>query len=140
MLSYIATKGSTKGGRPEAASLCGYVALWLCGSVALWLCSYVAMWLYGYVAMWLCGYVDTKNIYKTYIQKIYPKNISKKYIQKINSKNGGFAFRKFSKFLIVRYGKIIFFQDVPIYFLIFFEVIWYKKSQKYKVYGPRNDQ
>ena len=36
--------------------------------------------------------------------------------------------------------KIIFFQDVPIYFLIFFEVFWYKKDHKYKVYGPRNDQ
>ena len=32
------------------------------------------------------------------------------------------------------------FQDVPIYFLIFFEVFWHKKSKKYGVYGPRNDQ
>ena len=46
----------------------------------------------------------------------------------------------FSKILIVRHGKIIFFQDVPIYFLIFFEVFWYKKSHKYGVHGPRNDQ
>ena len=42
--SYIATKHSTKGAaagrpplsrRPEAASLCDYVAMWLCGSVAM---------------------------------------------------------------------------------------------------------
>ena len=44
---------STEGGRPQAASICGYVAMWLCGSVA---CTYVAMWLYGYVLLctWHC--------------------------------------------------------------------------------------
>ena len=31
-------------------------------------------------------------------------------------------------------------QDVPIYFLIFFEVFWYKKGHKYGVRGPRNDR
>ena len=80
-----------------------------------------------------------EDIYSTNIYKIYTK-----YIQnidpKINSKNGGFAFRKFSKILIVRHGKIIFFQDVPIYFLICFGVFWYNKGLKYGVYGPRNEQ
>ena len=47
---------------------------------------------------------------------------------------------KFSDFLILRFPYIIFFHDGPIYFLMFFEVTWYKKDQKYKVYGPRNDQ
>ena len=65
---FIATKGSTKGGRqkaaPPAASTKGgrpsaapplWNPLWLCSYVAMWLCCYVAMWLCGYVALWLCG-------------------------------------------------------------------------------------
>ena len=75
-----------------------------------------------------------------YFEDIYSKNIYKIYIQKINSKKKRVYLSIFSKFLIVRYGKIIFFQDVPTYFLIFFEVFWYKKDHKYKVDGPINDQ
>ena len=67
---YTAAKDPTTGGwpeaapplwrRPEAASLCGYVALWLCGSVAMQLCSYVAPWLCGYVAIWIAGALRTR--------------------------------------------------------------------------------
>ena len=42
-------------------------------------------------------------------------------------------FRKCSNFLIVRFPKITFVQDVPIYLLIFFEAFWYKKSHKTRV-------
>ena len=50
---------------------------------------------------------------------------------------GGSRFDKFSKFQKV---KIICFKDVPIYFLICFEVFWYKDSHKYGVHGAKNDQ
>ena len=43
------------------------------------------------------------------------------------------------KVLVLIYAKIILFQEVPIYFLIFFEVFWYEKNYKYGVHGPRND-
>ena len=39
-------------------------------------------------------------------------------------KLGTHMIRKFSKFLSLIFPKIIFVQDVPIYFLIFFEVSW----------------
>ena len=88
--------------------------------MALWLCSYVAMWLYGYVAMWLCGYVDK-------LQKFKFQNLK---IQKVGCTHGP----EFSKFLGLIFPKIIFFQDVPIYFLIFFKVFWYNKGD---IYGSR---
>ena len=57
----MATNGPTKGLRPkaapplwrwpEAASLCGDVAMWLCGDVAMQLCGFMAMWLCGHVAI-----------------------------------------------------------------------------------------
>ena len=49
---------------------------------------------------------------------------------------GGSQFEICLKFQRV---KIIFFQDVPINFLICFEVFWYKKSHKCGVHGPRYD-
>ena len=69
--------------------------------------------------------------------------IFKNYIQKINSpKHAGLPFEnfRFFEFSILIYAKIICFQDVPINFLIFFEVFWYKKNYKYGVNGPRNDR
>ena len=69
--SYIATKETTKRGRPlgrppfvEAARgrlLCGYVAMWLCSSVAMQLCGYMAVWLCSYVAMWLSKFQIFKS-------------------------------------------------------------------------------
>ena len=52
----------------------------------------------------------------------------------------GVWWSKFDKILKFHKVKIICFKDVPIYFLIFVEVFWYKKSYKYGVHGPRNDQ
>ena len=72
------------------------------------------------------------NIFK--ISKFQDFKISK--VQKV----GYTHVLKFSDFLILRFPYIIFFHDVPIYFLIFFEVIWYNKDHKYGVYGPRFDQ
>ena len=46
-----------------------------------------------------------------------------------SSRNGYTHDPKFSKFLILRYPKIIFFQDVPVYFLIFCEVFWCLQRQ-----------
>ena len=57
-----------------------------------------------------------KIIFERYTQTIYIKTNFQT--------NGGYTFRKCSKILIIRYGKIICFQDVPIYFLIFVEVFW----------------
>ena len=60
---------------------------------------------------------------QNYFQNIYSKNIYKKSNFK---KNVGLPFENFENFeiLILIFTKIIFFQDVPIYFLIFFEVSW----------------
>ena len=55
-------------------------------------------------------------IYKLYIQKINIKHKNKNMVHT--------QFRKFSKISIVIFPRIIFFQDVPIYFLIFCEVSW----------------
>ena len=74
-----------------------------------------------------CLIMENVSFSIPHLRKIYLQNIYQKYIQKINSKqNVGLPFEisKFSKILIVIFPKIIFFQDVPIYFLIFFEVSW----------------
>ena len=50
---------------------------------------------------------------------------------------GGSKFEKVSKFQKV---KIICFEDVPIYFLIFFEVCWYKKAINTGLQGFENPE
>ena len=61
-------------------------------------------------------------------------------VRKISKTKQVFSGPKFEIFLQFQKVKIRFVQDVPINFLIFFEVFWYKKSHKYGVHGPRNDQ
>ena len=65
------------------------------------------------------------------------------YIPKIIfEKHDGLAsedFQKKSKMLILIYVKI-FFQDDPIYFLIFIEVSWYNKRHKYGAPGPQKSR
>ena len=72
----------------------------------------MALWLCSDVAMWLyglCGYVAM------------------------------WISSKIFEFFGSRISKDNIFQDVPIYFLILFEVFWYNKSHKYGVHGFRFD-
>ena len=117
--SHIATAAAPLWRRPQAAS---FVAMQLCGYVALWLCSYVAMWLCGYVAMWLCGYVD-----KFQICKFLNFKDSRRWLHTCSN---------IFEFFECQIRKDNIFQDVPIYFLIFFEVFWYKQNHNYRVHGP----
>ena len=73
-------------------------------------------------------YFKNDKVYNFFWGGGFQQNIKKKFI--------GSKFEKSSKFQKV---KIILLKDVPIYFLIFFEVFWYKKRHKYGVHGPRND-
>ena len=73
----------------------------------------MALWLCSYVAMWLYGYVAMWLC--GYVDK-------------------------FTIFLKSIYVKIMFFEDAPMYFLIFLKVFWYNKSHKYGVKGPRFDR
>ena len=63
----------------------------------------------------------------------------KKYIQKTNSPKWVCLSKLVEIFDFQTWENNIV-QDVPIYFLIFFEVFLYKKSYKYGVHGPKNDQ
>ena len=57
------------------------------------------------------------------------------YFQKKTWYPGHTFSRNRRRFLCPIFTKIIFFQDVPIYFLIFFEVFWYNKNYKYGAPG-----
>ena len=122
--SYIATKKSTKGGP------FGYVATWLCGSVAMQLCSSVAIWLCGYVAMWISSKISF-HVFRQILVP-YPRF----------SRNLGRIFIIFRcppfpnlTFFEVQICKHNMFKDVPIHFVIFFEVFWYNKNHKYGAPG-----
>ena len=89
--------------------------------MALWLCSHVAMWLYGYVAMWLCGYVDKFQNFE--------------FLNFKDARSWVHTWSIIFEFVGSQVYKDNIFQDVPIYFLIFFEVFWYNKNHKYGVPG-----
>ena len=72
------------------------------------------------------------NIFK--ISKFQDFKISK--VQKV----GYTHVPTFSDFWILIFPYIIFFHDVPIYFHIFFEVVWYTKDHKYGGNEARFDQ
>ena len=84
------------------------------------------MWLYGYVAMWLCGYVDQ-------FQKF-------KFLNFKDPKSWVHTWSTIFEIFGSQISKDNIFPGCSHILSNIFEVFWHKKSKKYGVYGPRNDQ